>query len=71
MPCETHMISLKPVDFFNGSPANDVPASDQASNESTLHGGQTNGNGSHLQGSIEVEEIAKASGLNATCCTRA
>ncbi|WVQ71769.1 hypothetical protein IAR50_001310 [Cryptococcus sp. DSM 104548] len=30
MPCETHMFSLKPADFFDKNPANDVPASTQA-----------------------------------------
>ncbi|KAK6906461.1 hypothetical protein I204_00732 [Kwoniella mangroviensis CBS 8886] len=39
MPCETHTISLKPVDFFTASPAIDVPPSTQAFNKSTLVNG--------------------------------
>ncbi|KAM0754698.1 hypothetical protein T439DRAFT_377138 [Meredithblackwellia eburnea MCA 4105] len=36
MPCETHQISFKPVDFFSQSPAIDVPPSSQAVNKSKL-----------------------------------
>ena len=36
MPCEVHQISLKPVDFFSLSPANDVPSSTQEVNQSKL-----------------------------------
>ncbi|KAI5481480.1 hypothetical protein MNV49_004237 [Pseudohyphozyma bogoriensis] len=36
---ETHMISLKPVDFFETSPAIDVPASTQKFNQSQLSSG--------------------------------
>jgi len=35
MPVETHMISLKPANFFNENPAMDVPQSTQAVNQST------------------------------------
>lgn len=37
MPCETHMISLKPADFMLRNPAIDVPPSTQAFNQSTLY----------------------------------
>lgn len=36
MPCESLMVSLKPVDFFTRNPAMDVPVSNQATNASTL-----------------------------------
>ncbi|WWC88939.1 uncharacterized protein L201_003854 [Kwoniella dendrophila CBS 6074] len=63
MPCETHMIHLKPNDFFTASPAIDVPASTQAFNQSRLHNP-----GQHLQGSTEVEDKAKTNGLNKQSC---
>lgn len=50
MPCETHMISFKPVDFFTKSPAIDVPASTQKVNRSVL--------ATNWQGSKEVEQKA-------------
>ncbi|WWC62350.1 uncharacterized protein I303_104946 [Kwoniella dejecticola CBS 10117] len=65
MPCETHMIHLKPNDFFTASPAIDVPASTQAFNQSRLHQP-----GQHLQGSDEVESAAKVNGLNGTSCCK-
>ncbi|WVQ80952.1 hypothetical protein IAT38_003059 [Cryptococcus sp. DSM 104549] len=68
MPCETHMVSFKPADFFDKNPAIDVPASTQGFNQSSLHEV-----GRHLQGSAEVEKEAKANGLNgdgASCCKK-
>jgi len=67
MPCETHMISLKPSDFFTTSPAMDVPVSTQAFNQSKLFGG-SNG---HLQGSDAIETAAKEEGgLNGSACCK-
>jgi primary-amine oxidase len=63
MPCETHMVSLKPNDFFSVNPAIDVPASTQAFNQSTLH--RTN-----LQGNDSVETAAKANSLGESCCAK-
>ncbi|KAK6911066.1 hypothetical protein L486_05318 [Kwoniella mangroviensis CBS 10435] len=63
MPCEIHMIHLKPNDFFTASPAIDVPASTQAFNQSQLHNP-----GQHLQGDNDIEEKAKANGLNKQGC---
>ncbi|CAG7970865.1 unnamed protein product [Penicillium olsonii] len=37
MPKERMMVSLKPVNFFNLNPSNDVPRSSQNDNKSTLH----------------------------------
>jgi hypothetical protein len=59
------MISLKPVDFFNRSPAYDVPPSTQAFNKSVLHTAttepksETANTNRRLQGSLELEEQAK------------
>ncbi|KAJ0319703.1 hypothetical protein COL922a_013794 [Colletotrichum nupharicola] len=40
MPCEKMMVGLKPVNFFQGNPALDVPISTQDKNRSVLvHGG--------------------------------
>jgi hypothetical protein len=49
MPCETHRLEFKPVDFFTESPSADLPASTQAANKSTLVSTDTNGqpNGHH------------------------
>lgn len=44
MPCETHMISLKPADFFDRCPSLDVPASTQKFNQSKLFNGGATGN---------------------------
>ncbi|OCF40041.1 hypothetical protein I317_06179 [Kwoniella heveanensis CBS 569] len=56
MPCETHMVSLKPADFFTCSPAIDVPASTQAFNQSKYFQPASTG---HFQGSDKVERNAK------------
>ncbi|KAF9871482.1 copper amine oxidase [Colletotrichum karsti] len=41
MPCEKMVVGLKPVNFFKGNPALDVPISTQEKNRSVLvHGGQ-------------------------------
>ncbi|KAK4685406.1 primary-amine oxidase, partial [Tremellales sp. Uapishka_1] len=45
MPVEVHMISLKPADFFERSPAIDVPASTQKENKSVLFTSQQNAPG--------------------------
>ncbi|CAI7606449.1 unnamed protein product [Penicillium pancosmium] len=37
MPTEKMMVSLKPVNFFDINPSNDVPRSNQNENKSTLH----------------------------------
>ncbi|KAK4889427.1 cytochrome c oxidase subunit 1 [Elasticomyces elasticus] len=37
MPSEKMTISLKPTNFFESNPSNDVPRSAQASNKSTIH----------------------------------
>ena len=37
MPAEKMMVSLKPTNFFEHNPSNDVPRSDQRLNKSTLH----------------------------------
>ena len=39
MPAEIHTISLKPSDFFEKSPAIDVPASTQTEHKSVLFTG--------------------------------
>jgi primary-amine oxidase len=70
MPCETHMIHLKPNDFFTANPAIDVPASTQAFNQSKRFDAaksksQAQG---HLQGDAKVEAEAKANGLGESCC---
>ncbi|KAK4687181.1 primary-amine oxidase, partial [Tremellales sp. Uapishka_1] len=67
MPCETHMVSLKPSDFFTTSPANDVPASLQHFNQSKLHSPAAPTN-THFQGSAAIETEAKENGLNKPCC---
>ncbi|EJT47730.1 hypothetical protein A1Q1_03416 [Trichosporon asahii var. asahii CBS 2479] len=59
MPVETHMISLKPFDFFGRSPAIDVPPSTQAFNQSTLF----------KVASEEIEDNAPVNeGKDKACC---
>jgi primary-amine oxidase len=67
MPCETHMVSLKPNDFFSVSPAIDVPGSTQAFNQSKLFSNATTPSGV-LQGNANVEAEAKANG--SSCCSK-
>ena len=45
MPSEKMIVGLKPVNFFNGSPAIDVAVSNQAVNKSVLYEGNTPVNG--------------------------
>jgi primary-amine oxidase len=41
MPAEKMTVSLKPVNFFDLNPSNDVPRSNQKDNKSTLHQNDT------------------------------
>ena len=43
MPAEKMVVSLKPVNFFSGNPALDVPISAQADNQSVLVGERSDG----------------------------
>jgi hypothetical protein len=47
MPTEVHKISLKPHDYFERSPAIDVPASTQKFNQSKLFEGGRQGTVTH------------------------
>lgn len=69
MPCETHMIHLKPNDFFSANPAIDVPASTQLFNQSKLFSPKAAAPQGNLQGNAQVEAEAKANGLGASCCS--
>ena len=60
MPVETLRVTLKPVNFFEGNPALDVPPSEQAFNRSVQVEAQAE---KHLQPGVE----GKADG----CCNSA
>ncbi|KAI0529816.1 copper amine oxidase [Xylaria digitata] len=54
MPIEKFVMSLKPANFFEESPSNDVPRSDQNVNKSTLHAEET-----HCHRPRATEDIPK------------
>jgi hypothetical protein len=59
------MISLKPSDFFEASPAIDVPASAQKFNKSTAYQPAIT-----QQGNGTIEDAAKVNGLNGKQCCK-